>query len=198
MGHRRAGCCTDDYRVEIQRLPGCGDKYALLFAEFENTGHLIELQRAATDAKMSVIKTFYNIWGVSAVTAEEFYKQGWRDLDDVVEFGWNSSRLSRSQQIGVKYYDEFLQKIPRAEVESVAKTIFEHANNLRKGFQMTIVGGYRRGKTMSGDVDLVLSHPDEDATHKFISKLASSLIDAKFISPSQLNLQEPQTRKLTR
>lgn len=191
MCYHRTGRNTDNYHVEIPRLPGCGEKYALLFAEFENTGHLSELQRAATDAKMSAIKTFYNIWGVSALTAEEFYKQGWRDLDDVVEFGWNDSRLSRSQQIGVKYYDEFLQKIPRTEVESIAETVLEHANSLRKGFQMTIVGGYRRGKAMSGDVDLVLSHPDEDATHRFIRRLASSLIDAKFISSSHPTLREP-------
>lgn len=192
MGYHRTGRSTNDYCVELQRLPGCGDKYALLFAEFENTGHLSELQRAATDAKMSVIKIFYNIWGVSAATAEEFYKQGWRDLDDVVEFGWNDSRLSRSQQIGVKYYEEFLQKIPRTEVESIANTVLEHANSVRRGFQMTIVGGYRRGKSMSGDVDLILSHPDEDATHRFISKLASSLIDTKFISPSHPTFREPQ------
>lgn len=139
-----------------------------------------ELQAAAADAKLCVVRTFYNIWGVSAVTAEEFYKKGWRDLDDVVEFGWSS--IQRSQQIGVKYYDEFLQKIPRQETEFVAHTVLEHATRLREGFQMTIVGGYRRGRSMGGDVDLVLSHPDEDATLKFIKKLVTSLIDAKYIS----------------
>lgn len=142
---------------------------------------------------MSVIRTFYNIWGVSAITAEEFYKRGWRDLDDVVEFGWDDSRLSRSQQIGVKYYDEFLQKIPRAEVETIANTVLEHANKLWKGYQMTVVGGYRRGKAMSGDVDLVLSHPDETATYRFVSTLTSDLIDAKFISmshPTQVETQD--------
>lgn len=188
---------TDGLQSEIPRLPGCGDKYALLFSEFENTGTLSELERAATDAKMSVIKTFYNIWGVSAITAAEFYNRGWRDLDDIVEFGWNDSCLSRSQQIGVKYYDEFLQKIPRLEVESIAKTVLDHADSLRAGFQMTIVGGYRRGKKMSGDVDMVLSHPDEDATYKFISTLTSSLINAKYISASHTTLLRSRDEKLT-
>lgn len=139
---------------------------------------------------MPVIRTFYNIWGVSAVTAEAFYNKGWRDLDDVVEFGWNRTDqhpgLSRSQQIGVKYYEEFLQKIPRAEVKSIGDTVLEHANRLIKGFQMTIVGGYRRGKALSGDVDLVLSHPDLQATHMFVRKLVTSLEDAKYISMFRL------------
>lgn len=174
------GWNSDICRTEIPRLPGCGDKYALLFAEFENSGELSELQSAAADPKMSVIRTFYNIWGVSSVTAEEFYRKGWRDLDDVVEFGWAS--LSRSQQIGVKYYEEFLQKISRAEVKSIGDTVLEHANKLIEGFQMTIVGGYRRGKAMSGDVDLVLSHPDLQATHNFIRKVVTSLEDSNFIS----------------
>lgn len=142
------------------------------------------MQAAATDPKISVIRTFYNIWGVSAATAEEFYQKGWRDLDDIVEFGWDS--IHRSQQIGVKYYDEFLQKIPRSETKSIANTILEHAEKLCKGFHLTIVGGYRRGKIMSGDVDVVLSHPDEKATHKCVKKLVESLINAQYISMSSL------------
>ncbi|KAF3760228.1 Nucleotidyltransferase [Cryphonectria parasitica EP155] len=166
--------------IEIGRLPGCGAKFARLFEEFEDIGQLRELQAAVADPKMSVIRTFYNIWGVSAVTAEEFYRKGWRDLDDVVEFGWDL--IHRSQQIGVKYYNEFLQKIPRAETEAIANTVLEHANGIREGFQVTVVGGYRRGRMMSGDVDLMLSHRDEDATYKCIKKLVTSLIDAKHIT----------------
>lgn len=171
---------TNNHRTEIPRLPGCGERYAELFAEFENTGSLGEIERAASDTKMQAIKVFYNIWGVSAVTAEEFWRKGWRDLDDVIEFGWKD--ISRVQQIGVKYYDEFLEKIPRAESESIANTILAYANKLRPGFHMTIVGGYRRGKEMSGDVDLMLSHPDEDATRHIIKDLVKSLEQTKFIS----------------
>lgn len=143
-------------------------------------GQLSELERATNDPKMAVIRTFYNIWGVSSCTAEQFYRKGWRDLDDIVEYGW--STLNRSQQIGVKYYEEFLEKISRSEVESIGNTVLEHANRIRKGFQLTIVGGYRRGKAFSGDVDLMLSHPDPAATHLFITKIVKSLEDTNHIS----------------
>ncbi|KAJ4389139.1 hypothetical protein N0V93_006601 [Gnomoniopsis smithogilvyi] len=178
--------------LEIPRLPGCGERYAELFAEFENTGQLDEIEQAASDPKMSAIKIFYNIHGVSAVTAEEFWRKGWRDLDDVIEYGWKS--ISRVQQIGVKYYDEFLQKIPRAESEHIANTVLEYANKLRPGYHMTIVGGYRRGKKMSGDVDLMLSHPDEHATHNFIRKLVTSLEEARFITHT-LSLSEHNSER---
>lgn len=98
---------------------------------------------------------------------------GWRDLDDLTEFAWGS--LTRVQQIGLKYYDELLLKIPRSEVESIAATIQASARELDPGYQMTIVGGYRRGKNQSGDVDVILSHPSEDKTDMLVKKIALRL-----------------------
>ncbi|KAF4894363.1 DNA-directed DNA/RNA polymerase mu [Colletotrichum fructicola] len=99
--------------------------------------------------------------------------QGWRDLDDIVEYGWDD--LSRVQQIGIKFYEELKLKITRVEVESIANTILKHARKFSPGYQMVIVGGYRRGKHNSGDVDVIISHPDECATLNFVQKLVVSL-----------------------
>lgn len=165
---------------EVSRLPGCGPKIAVLFREWIESGRIEEVERADRESRLVDLSRFYGIWGVAETTARDFYNNGWRDLDDVVEFGWN--RLSRVQQIGVKYYEEFLKKIPRAEVETIAETILERANSRRKGFQMVIVGGYRRGKEASGDVDVVLSHPDPEATDYFIEELVVSLEKDKFIT----------------
>ncbi|KAF4827787.1 DNA-directed DNA/RNA polymerase mu [Colletotrichum siamense] len=99
--------------------------------------------------------------------------QGWRDLDDIVEYGWDD--LSRVQQIGVKFYEELKLKITRVEVESIANTILKHARKFSPEYQMVIVGGYRRGKHDSGDVDVIISHPDECATLNFVEKLVVSL-----------------------
>ncbi|KZL83455.1 dna polymerase beta protein [Colletotrichum incanum] len=165
---------------EVARLPGCGVKIAELWHEWKEAGRLREADEAQVDPKLSVIQTFYDIWGVGDATARDFYNRGWRDLDDVVEYGWDS--LSRVQQIGVKYYDEFKLKIPRTEVESIADTILAHARKINSGFQLVIVGGYRRGKQGSGDVDVVISHPDESATMHFVEKLVVSLEKSRHIT----------------
>jgi DNA polymerase/3'-5' exonuclease PolX len=154
---------------EVARLPGCGAKIALLFQEFKETGQIKEAREDESDPKLAVLKLFYDIWGVAETTARDFYNRGWRDLDDVVEYGWDT--LTRVQQIGVKFYEEFQLKIPRAEVERIAETILDHANRICKGFEMVIVGGYRRGKAESGDVDVVLSHRDEKATQDFVERI---------------------------
>lgn len=127
-----------------------------------------------------MLKLFYDIWGVAETTARDFYNRGWRDLDDIVEYGWET--LTRVQQIGVKYYDEFKVRIPRAEVEGIASIILDHANRVREGFEMVIVGGYRRGKAASGDVDVILSHRDESATQNLVGRLVVLLERAGYIT----------------
>ncbi|KAE8329283.1 high-affinity nickel-transport protein-domain-containing protein [Aspergillus sergii] len=168
---------------EILTLPGCDTKIANLFAEYQQSedGTIEAATVLDTDPVLRVLHEFYNIWGVGAKTARDFYYyRQWRDLDDVVEHGWNS--LSRVQQIGVKYYDEFLQGIPRHEVEDIAKIIHRHANIVRpdarydgRGVECIVVGGYRRGKEASGDVDLVLSHRDESVTKNLVVDIVGSL-----------------------
>ncbi|KAK7967353.1 uncharacterized protein PG986_001630 [Apiospora aurea] len=167
-------------RIEVDHLPGCGTKIASLFHEWKTNGCIEEVENAKSDAQLSVLRLFYEIWGVGETTAQEFYKKGWRDLDDIVEYGWD--QLSRVQQIGVKYYDEFLLKIPRAEVKSIADIILEHANRLHKGYEMVIVGGYRRGKSQSGDVDVVISHRDPAVTLAFIDKIVDALAQSGHIT----------------
>ncbi|KAM0218583.1 hypothetical protein ACHAQD_006967 [Fusarium lateritium] len=165
---------------EVARLPGCGDRIAELWHHWKETGESVEVREANGDPKISVLKVFYNIWGVGAISARDFYQKGWRDLDDLVEYGWNM--LNRSQQIGIKYYSEFLLGIPQEEVVSISTTILRHTQRIDAGFEMVIVGGYRRGKQESGDVDVVLSHRDESKTLNVISKIVVALEKACLIT----------------
>ncbi|OAA44934.1 DNA polymerase lambda, fingers domain protein [Metarhizium rileyi] len=169
-----------DFVLDIERLPGCGTKIAELYQEWLVDGETKETAAAASDAKISAMKLFYDIWGVGDATAREFTRKGWRDLDDLVEYGWQS--LTRVQQIGVKFYDEFQQMIPRQEVEGIAGLINDHARRIEPGFEIAIVGGYRRGKKENGDVDVILSHRDELQTMNVVKKLVASLEQANLIT----------------
>ncbi|KAL2813977.1 hypothetical protein BJX63DRAFT_420979 [Aspergillus granulosus] len=168
---------------QILALPGCDHKIANLFAEFKasESGTLSDASVLDSDPDLKTLNEFSEIWGVGAKTARDFYyARHWRDLDDIVEHGWNS--LSRVQQIGVKYYDEFLLPIPRTEAESIAQIIAKHANAVRptatydgRGVECILVGSYRRGKPSSHDVDLILTHRDEAATNGLIVDVVASL-----------------------
>jgi DNA polymerase IV len=169
--------------AEVLSLPGCDAKIANLFSEWKQSpdGTLESANELDKNPTLSVLNMFSNIWGVGAKSARDYYyvKQ-WRSLDDVIEQGWNG--LSRVQQIGVKYFDEFMAGIPRAEVESIANIVYQHAQKVRpgsdydgKGIECIIVGGYRRGKERCGDVDMILTHRNETVTHNLVYDVVLSL-----------------------
>ncbi|KAJ5187024.1 hypothetical protein N7449_010018 [Penicillium cf. viridicatum] len=180
---------------EILALPGCNAKIADLFAQFQqhgdcdhadDDGNVAAADALETDPMLRVLNSFYQIWGVGAKTAREFYQRGWRDLDDIVEHGWNT--LSRVQQIGVKFYEELQEGVPRAESEGIAAVIRDHAGRVRPedgggdGIECVIVGGYRRGKELSGDVDIVLSHRDDSVTRNLVVDVVASLEAERYIT----------------
>lgn len=171
---------------EILALPGCDHKIANLWIEYKNTGKIKAVEDFEADEDMKVLRLFYEIWGVGAITAREFYyDKGWRELDDIVEYGWKD--ITRVQQIGVKYYDEFKELIPRSEVEQIGEVVRRHAVRVRdEGIQLMIVGGYRRGKEASGDVDVIVSHPDESVTKNLIEDVVNSLESEEWITHTLL------------
>lgn len=171
---------------EILRLPGCDVKIANLFVEWTNTGKIKAADDIDSDEHLQILHLFYDIWGVGATTAREFYHdRGWKELDDIVEFGW--STLSRVQQIGVKYYEEFKDLIPRPEVEEIGRIVQKHAELVRDDkIQSLIVGGYRRGKEASGDVDIIISHPEEKQTLDLVNDVVASLEEEGWITHTLL------------
>lgn len=57
------------------------------------------------------------MWGVGDVTAQRWYASGCRTLDDVRERQQtNRQHLTTKQAVGLKYFSDFEQRIPRAEV----------------------------------------------------------------------------------
>jgi len=59
----------------------------------------------------------------------------------------------------------------------------QHAVKLRDDrITVTIVGGYRRGKQASGDVDMIISHPDLEATAGLVRDIVESLETDEWIT----------------
>ncbi|KAH8715035.1 DNA polymerase type-X family protein pol4 [Beauveria bassiana] len=171
---------TSQVEGEVSRLPGCGSKIAELYQEWHATGQTEEMRESKADPKTDVLRIFYDIWGVGDTTARHFYQKGWRDLDDIVEHGWKS--LSRVQQIGVKYYEEFQKKIGRDEVARIADVILDHAHRLDQAYELIVVGGYRRGREENGDVDVILTHKEEHKTSNLVEKLVLSIENDNYIT----------------
>jgi DNA polymerase IV len=183
--------------AEVQKLPGCNGKIAGLFYEWKNSdddpekrtiGAVRELEGSQA---YQILKRFHSIWGIGPDTATKmYYKHDYRSLEDIIHHHWD--KLSRVQQIGVKYYDELLTPISTQEQDRIKGLIDKHAVSILPGIESILVGGYRRGKAECMDVDLLLSHPRDGAiSTDFLMDLLRSLEKAELITHT-LSVSSPK------
>ena len=65
--------------------------------------------------KVRTISLFGEVWGVGPATALKLYEKGHRTLDDLRK----DESLTNAQRIGLKYFDDIKQRIPRHEVSNM-------------------------------------------------------------------------------
>jgi DNA polymerase beta len=85
--------------------------------------------------------------------------------------------------IGIKYYEDFNEKIPRDEI-SQYKVIFDKVFD-KLGFIYEICGSYRRMKDECGDMDILITHPSF-VTESIIDKSVMKTIIKKLIKAKVL------------
>ena len=66
--------------------------------------------------------------------------------------------LTKGQRIGLKYFQDFEERIPRKEIEATEKILRSEIQRLDPDYEITICGSYRRGLPTSGDIDVLLTH----------------------------------------
>ncbi|OJT01642.1 DNA-directed DNA/RNA polymerase mu [Trametes pubescens] len=71
--------------------------------------------------------------------------------------------------------EDLSKKIPRDEVEEMGRVVMRELDALEPGCVSTIVGGYRRGKPESNDVDIVFTHPDAGKVKGLCKRLVRRL-----------------------
>lgn len=68
-------------------------------------------------------------------------------------------KLTHHQLVGIKYFWDILQRIPRKEIIDTEKFLKKVANAINNEIIITVCGSYRRGKNNSGDIDTLITHP---------------------------------------
>ncbi|KAK2919326.1 hypothetical protein Q8A73_003697 [Channa argus] len=139
---------------EACQIPGIGKSMADKIDEIMESGHLRKLDHIG-DA-VPVLELFTNIWGAGAKTAQLWYQQGFRTLEDIR----TKAHLSSTQKIGLKYYQDFLDRMPREEAAAIEKVVKDAVQAVDPGLVAMACGSFRREKATCGDVDVLITHPD--------------------------------------
>jgi DNA polymerase/3'-5' exonuclease PolX len=65
--------------------------------------------------------------------------------------------------------------MPREEVEEIAREVNRHMQIVAPGAIHQIVGGYRRGKPASNDMDILFTRPDGESTSGILDEVVDRL-----------------------
>ena len=187
---------TSAQELKSLKLPKIGEKIIKKFEEFLISGTLEEVEKE----KNNPINTFANIYGIGPVKAKELVEsKNISTLEELIlrqnELQENKLPLLNSkQQIGLKYYNDLLKRIPREEIEefkillesNFKETILENKES-QKNHKFEIVGSYRRAKQESGDIDLIITSYNNNKIvfENFIKKLQTKKVLLEILSKGE-------------
>ncbi|CAJ1953329.1 unnamed protein product [Sphenostylis stenocarpa] len=147
---------------QINNLPSIGKSMKDHIQEIITTGKLSKLEHFETDEKVRTISLFGEVWGIGPSTAMKLYEKGHRSLDDLRTDG----SLTNAQKLGLRYFDDIRQRIPRHEVQDMDSILQKAGEDVLPGVVIICGGSYRRGKATCGDIDIIITHPDGQRVEK--------------------------------
>ncbi|XP_075889410.1 DNA polymerase beta [Nelusetta ayraudi] len=159
---------------EAKKLDGVGAKIAEKIDEFLQTGKLRKLEKIRNDDTSTSINLLTRVTGIGPAAARKFFEEGVKTLDDLKKI---EDKLNHHQQIGLKYFEEFEKRIPRAEMEKMESLIHGELEQVEEEYIGTICGSYRRGAASSGDIDILLTHPSYTSETEKQPKLLHAVVD---------------------
>ncbi|XP_062988589.1 DNA polymerase lambda isoform X2 [Elgaria multicarinata webbii] len=174
---------------EACKIPGIGKQMAEKVVEILESGHLRKLDHISES--VSVLEVFSSIWGAGVKTAQMWYQQGFRTLDDIR----TKASPTSQQAVGLKHYEDFLERMPRAEAAEIEQTVREAAQSIKPGLVSVACGSFRRRKPTCGDVDVLVTHPDGHSHQGVFSKLLGSLRESGFLTDDLVSQEDNGSQK---
>ena len=114
---------------------------------------------------------FLNIYGVGTKKANDLVSMGFTTIEDIRKADNVKDILNNKQQLGLKYYDDINQRIPRSEIVEHELLLHHALHEVDPKAELTIAGSYRRGMETSGDIDMLVKMDDKKTFTQFIKHL---------------------------
>ncbi|XP_053320626.1 DNA-directed DNA/RNA polymerase mu [Spea bombifrons] len=153
-------------------LPWCGGHCNMVIQEILEDGVCREVEMVKSSERYQVMELLTGIFGVGVTTAERWYKEGVRNLSDLKSI---ERKLTKEQKVGLLNFTDLQTPVTREEAEHVERLVRDVFERFKPGVQVTMTGGFRRGKQQGHDVDFLITHPDEDALDGVLNKAVNWL-----------------------
>lgn len=163
---------------DLENIKGLGKSIKEKIQEIFDNGIVTELSELSEENvnQSKVLEQLANIAGIGDVKANDLYtKHNIRSIEDLKN---NQHLLNNKQVIGLKYFNDIQIRIPRAELikhEKLLKSIVDKYSNV----ECEIAGSYRRLEKTSGDIDILITHKNDDIS--VFKNIIDELIQSNYI-----------------
>ena len=175
---------------DIKNLPNIGATIFEKLQELEKTGKIEAIERQKQlilEQEKTPENIFSKIYGVGPKRAKELVDKGISTIEELKQ-PENIKLLNDKQKIGLQYYYDILERIPRKEIEEYRTLLEKIFNDVSKDIAGTssfeIVGSYRRNAQTSGDIDLIITNSENNVEifKQFLDRLVKEGIIIELLS----------------
>lgn len=159
------------------KIPGVGAGILQTIKEFATSGRVADLERARKNKAVKAYYTLSKIAGVGPATINKWIKNGIYDLVALRRaVGKGKIELNHMQKLGLLYYNDLNERIPRAEIDAISAAIRQCAAAINPQALFEVAGSYRRGAATSGDIDILIAerNPSGDFMRRMIDSISQS------------------------
>lgn len=167
-------------RRNFADINGIGKKISEKIIQIRDTGaNLEEVDKidAGNSAQGFDIGLIFGIGPTKKHNLIESYGP-FRDIQHFDESDKKQDFLTSAQRIGVKFFSDIQQPIPRVEMRQHEQLIQQKKNEL---ISFNITGSYRRGAQSSGDIDVLIHTTVNGSTEVALNDFVASLKSAGYI-----------------
>ncbi|KAM5302843.1 DNA-directed DNA/RNA polymerase mu isoform 2-T2 [Glossophaga mutica] len=157
---------------QLQGLPCFGEHSRRVVQELLDRGLCEEVERVQLSERYQSMKLFTQIFGVGVRTADRWYREGLRTLDDIQG---QVQRLTEQQKAGLRHHRDLRTPVQRPDAEALQQVVETAVGQALPGATVTLAGGFRRGKLQGHDVDLLITHPQEGQEAGLLPRVMCSL-----------------------
>lgn len=165
---------------DLKGVDGIGDGIRKKIVEILETGKLQQAEEYENRPEIKIIHNLLKIHGIGPAKAKQLVEEhGILSIDDLKT---KQDLLNDKQKMGLKYWEDFDLRIPRTEMEKHEAYIKDVIQKIDKKYVVELTGSFRRGEKDSGDIDVLITHPDETLDHEENFKLIIDMFkDNKYV-----------------
>ena len=167
---------------ELIKVPGIGKGTIDKIKEINEKGHLESIKDFIP--KKDDTEELQKVIGIGKIKSNKLFKEfNIKTLEDLIKAEKEGIiKLTDANKIGIKYYEDLQERIPRDEVTQLFEVVQQKCLEIDSNLIVHICGSYRRELLSSGDIDILISHQQSNIdSSKMLRKIIKELHKINFL-----------------